>query len=65
MRVCPPTRTTSSILLVSTCASASAFLQGSIERCNQIIHQLLQLGTSQLLDQVLRTGRIRRDEGQD
>jgi len=37
MRVCPPTSTTSSILLASTPASFNACLQGATDRLNDVI----------------------------
>ena len=64
MRVWPPTSTTSLILLASTPASFMHCLQGSTDRCSNILHHRFQFGTGQLLDQVLGPDRVRCDERQ-
>jgi hypothetical protein len=65
MRVMPPTRTTSSI---SPAVDAGILERlpctGSIGALDQVVDQALELGAGQLHRQVLRTGGIRRDEGQ-
>ncbi len=59
MRVCPPTRTTSSMSLAVTPGVRHRLLARLQRPVKQVLHQLLQLGARQLAHQVLRPAGVR------
>ena len=64
MRVMPPTRTTSLISAALRPASFNAMPARLDRLLHQVVDQRLELGAGELHGQMLRTGRIRRDERQ-